>query len=139
VFQRRQFFQDHAIRGRDRSDIFWLTPEGMLMTDADWNSDTVHCLGMRLEGKMMNETDEYGKKIVGTTVLLLLNGQEDDVRFTLPQHPFHEYWQPVLDTAVLRVPSYRLRKGYRYLLRGRSLALLELRSHLPKALERWVD
>jgi len=139
VFQRRQFFQDHAIRERHCTDICWLTPEGTVMTDADWSSDTVHCLGIRLEGKMINETDEYGKKIVGTTVLLLLNGEEDDVRFTLPQHPFHEYWQPVLDTAVLRMPTYRLRKGYRYLLRGRSLALLELRSHLPKVLERWVD
>jgi isoamylase len=139
VFQRRQFFQDHAIRERNCTDICWLTPDGTLMTDADWNSDTVHCLGIRLEGKMIDETDEYGKEIVGTTVLLLLNGQEDDVRFTLPQHPFHEYWQPVLDTAVLRVPTYRLRKGYRYLLRGRSMALLELRSHLPKILDRWVD
>ncbi len=139
VFQRRQFFQDHAIRERNYSDIRWLTPDGAPMTDADWHSDTVHCLGIRLEGNMIGETDEYGNEIVGTTVVMLLNGQDDDIRFTLPQHAFHEYWQPVLDTAILRIPTYRLRKGYRYLLRGRSLALLELRSHLPKILDRWVD
>ncbi len=127
VLHRRKFFQGRSIRGSDIKDITWLEPSGQEMTDESWDSGFVRSLGMLLAGDMIDETDERGQRIVGDTLLLLLNAHHEAVAFQLPPLAQGESWECVLDTAsgiLPKVPVPQTLAGYH--LAGRSLAVLRL-------------
>jgi glycogen operon protein len=126
VLRRRKFFQGRRIRGADVSDIAWLDPSGREMTDETWGSPDVRCLGVRLNGDAIDDVDERGKRIVGDTLLLILNAGEQPVAFTLPATAPEERWETLIDTADPWAPARRLRAGGRYELLPRSMAVLKL-------------
>jgi glycogen operon protein len=104
------------------------------MTDEAWHS-AGHCLGVRLAGDLIEEVDEAGERIVGDTLLILLNSSEAHVPFTLPLHAAgHQRWEVVCDTAdeaaeVMseeHVERRRVQGGEPYPLQSRSLALLRV-------------
>jgi glycogen operon protein len=138
VFKRRQFFQGRQIRGDLARDILWLAPSGKEMTDSDWHSGAVRCLGLRLEGEMLDETDERGNHIVGDSVLMIMNAHHQSIDFTLPKHEPHEYWQPQFDTRAPKGKKRWLTQGFRYQLVGRSLAVLQLKRVRVKTMARVV-
>ncbi len=125
VLQRRKFFQGRPIRGEWLRDILWLTPLGVEMTDHDWNKHYTRCLGMRLEGQMVDEFDERGKHITGDTLLILFNSHNEPIPFRLPPHAPNEYWQAELDTATDEPPP-RMHAEESYPLSGHSLVILKL-------------
>lgn len=125
VLQRRQFFQGRPIHGESVRDVVWLTPEGVEMTDHDWNKHYTRCLGMRLEGQMLDEIDERGRHITGDTLLILFNSHNESIPFTLPPHAANEFWQPELDTATETLNG-RMSSGETYPLQGKSLVVLKL-------------
>ncbi len=126
VLRRRKFFQGRRIRGAEVLDIAWLDPSGREMTDATWSSPDVRCLGVRLNGDAIHEVDERGERIVGDTLLLMLNAAEQPTAFTLPGTAPEERWETLLDTADPWAPPRRLRAGGRYELLPRSMAVLKL-------------
>jgi isoamylase len=126
VLRRRKFFQGRRIRGADVLDIAWLDPSGHEMTDATWNSPDVRCLGVRLNGDAIYDVDERGDRIVGDTLVLLMNAGEEPVPFVLPATSPIERWETLIDTADPWLPSRRLRAGDRYELQPRSMAVLKL-------------
>jgi glycogen operon protein len=126
VLRRRKFFQGRRIRGADVLDIAWLDPSGREMTDSTWSSPDVRCLGVRLNGDAIHEVDERGARIIGDTLLLMLNAAEQPVAFTLPTTAPEERWETLLDTADPWAPPRRLRAGGRYELLPRSMAVLKL-------------
>jgi isoamylase len=126
VLRRRKFFQGRRIRGADVSDIAWLDPSGHEMTDETWSSPDVRCLGVRLNGDAIDEVDERGKRIVGDTLLLILNAGEQAVAFTLPATKPEARWETLIDTADPWAPARRLRAGGLYELLPRSMAVLKL-------------
>jgi glycogen operon protein len=126
VLRRRKFFQGRRIRGADVSDIAWLDPSGREMTDETWSSPDVRCLAVRLNGDAIDEVDERGKRIVGDTLLVILNAGEKPVAFTLPAAAPEERWETLIDTADPWAPTRRLRAGGRYELLPRSMAVLKL-------------
>jgi glycogen operon protein len=128
VLRRRKFFQGRRIRGADVLDIAWLDPSGREMTDETWNSPEVRCLGVRLNGDAINEANERGQRIVGDTLLLMLNAGDRPIPFVLPATSPIERWETLIDTADPWQPSRRLRAGDRYELQARSMALLKLNS-----------
>lgn len=134
VLQRRQFFQGRPIRGESVRDVLWLTPMGVEMTDHDWNKHYTRCLGMRLEGQMLDEIDERGRHITGDTLLILFNSHNELIPFHLPPHGPNEFWHPELDTATDALVA-RMHAGEPYSLQANSLAVLKLgktrRSILP--------
>jgi glycogen operon protein len=133
VFKRRHFFQGRQIRGDEATDIQWLAPDGRLMTDRDWHAASARCLGVRLEGQMLDERDDHGRPIIGDTILMLMNAHHYDVEFTLPAHKQDEFWQAALDTRAAHRPRRRwLPEGFRYDLSARSMAVLQLRRVRPK-------
>lgn len=125
VLQRRKFFHGRPLHGAELRDVLWLTPLGVEMTDADWNKHYTRCLGMRLEGQMIDETDERGKPILGDTLLILFNSHNGPISFRLPYHARTEIWIPELDTAVQTLKS-RYTTGEDYPLQSHSLAVLKL-------------
>jgi len=127
VFRRRQFFQGRQIRGGAASDLLWLRPDGREMQDADWNAPQARVLGMRLNGKLLNEVDERGRLITGSTLLVLFNADERDIEFTLPDAGQHRHWRPIIETAAVLAKATRRASGSQYLLAARSLAVLEIK------------
>jgi glycogen operon protein len=128
VFQRRQFFQGRAIRGKSQKDIHWLAPDGKEMSDSDWHSSGARSLGVLLNGQMTDEIDERSRQIVGDTMLMLLNARDREIAFTLPGDDPKTLWRLEFDTARTR-PEHRrhlARSAYRLL--PRSMALFRLRS-----------
>jgi len=126
VLRRRKFFQGRRIRGADVLDIAWLDPSGREMTDQTWSAPEVRCLGVRLNGDAIDEVDERGARIVGDTLLLMLNAGEQPIAFTLPTTAPEERWETLIDTADPWAPPRRLRAGGRYELLPRSMAVLKL-------------
>ncbi len=126
VLRRRKFFQGRRIRGAEVSDIAWLDPSGREMKDETWASPDVRCLGVRLNGDAIDEVDERGARIIGDTLLMILNAGDQPVAFTLPQTGPEERWETLIDTADPWAAPRRLRAGGRYEVVARSMAVLKL-------------
>jgi glycogen operon protein len=133
VFHRRLFFQGRRIQGSAVKDLSWFRPDGKEMMEDEWDNGFTRCLGLRLAGDAIEETDEKGQPIVGDTFLLLLNAHHEPIPFVLPAHRARVRWELVLDTRDWgvgpRAPVFRA--GDNYPLEARSLAVLRLRS--PRA------
>ena len=130
VFRRRRFFHGRHIRGAEVKDLSWFRPDGKEMTDEDWNKGYVRCLGLRLSGDALEETDSKGRPLLDDTFLLLLNAHHEPLPFTLPAHRRGVRWQPVLDTVATIQDKKRvtlLKGGECYDLETRSIVLLRLR------------
>jgi isoamylase len=129
VLRRRKFLQGRHIRGAGAIDIAWLDPSGREMTDDTWTSPDVRCLGVRLNGDAIDEIDERGERIVGATLMILINGGADAIPFVVPPTAAAERWEILTDTADPWQPSRRLRGRERYQLQSRSIAVLRLTGH----------
>ncbi|MHB8899241.1 MAG: glycogen debranching protein GlgX [Thermoguttaceae bacterium] len=127
VLTRRQFFQGRQIRSQGPTDILWLAPSGREMVESDWQSAGTGALGVRLDGRMIDEVDERGRPIHGRTLLILFNAEDRTNPFVLPPAPAPLLWRLVLDTDDRRPGRTRWRPADAYALAARSLALFELR------------
>jgi isoamylase len=125
VLRRRRFFQGRRIRGADVKDIQWFEPSGREMDDAAWNAHFVRCLGVRLNGDALAESDNRGDPITGDTLLVLLNAHHESRRFVLPDEPGRR-WERIIDTARPQWHARHQLKDHSYRLSGRSLAVLVL-------------
>jgi glycogen operon protein len=123
VFQRRQFFKGRAIRGSDIRDVSWFGPSGEELSDEAWNEDFVRCLGVRLAGDLIGDTDARGEPIRGDTLLLLLNAHHEEIPFTIPTAKVEHRWECLIDTAEPGNELICLQPGSKHPLQGRSFAL----------------
>jgi glycogen operon protein len=134
VLRRRRFFQGRQIWGSEVKDVAWFRPDGKEMTDEDWNKGYVRCLGLRLAGDAIEEKDEKGRRIIGDTILILVNAHHEGLPFTLPAHKRGVRWETLLETAIQedhKTPSFR-KGGDQFYLEGRSMAVLRLRGQEKK-------
>jgi glycogen operon protein len=95
---RRKFYQDRSIRGSDIKDIVWLRPDGEEMTDDEWTSGWVRCLGVMLNGQTLDHVDEKGDPVRDDTFVLMLNCHHEPIKFYLPPAPNGDSWEVVVDT-----------------------------------------
>ncbi len=136
VLRRRKFFQGRPICGDRAKDIVWFTREGRAMTDADWRASPARLLGVCLNGQM-DEVDERGQPIVGTTLLFFFNAEDEDMQLSLPHLARRQYWRPVLDTSRSERLPRACRGGSHYQLVSRSCAVFELRNTMLKTVIQW--
>ena len=131
VLRCRKFFQGRTIRGSEVKDLAWFRPDGKEMSDEDWNNPSVHCLGLRLAGDAIEDTDARGNRIVDDTLLILLNAHYEPLSFVLPAHRRKVRWEVVFDTRDQKPTRRRrlIRGGQPYELEARSLVLLRLPQH----------
>mgnify|MGYP005848242303 CR=1 FL=1 len=125
VLQRRRFFQGRSIRGEGVRDICWFTPAGKEMNDRDW-AGFVKCLGMRLAGDLIGETDLKGDPITGDTLLVLLNAHHEPIPFTLPSTHPGESWELLVDTTDDSKQGTRFPGQAIYPLHDRSTVVLRI-------------
>jgi isoamylase len=96
--RRRKFYQDRSIRGSAVKDIMWLRTDGQEMTDEEWNSGWVRCIGVILNGSTLGDIDDTGTEVVDDSFLLMLNCHHEHIDFYLPAAPNGGAWQVVIDT-----------------------------------------
>ena len=97
------------------------------MSDDDWTTGYVRSLGVRLAGDLIGDLDERGEKIVGETLLILLNAHHDTVGFALPKAKEEHQWELVLATSDPGAPNLTLEQGSPYPVLGRSLSVFRIR------------
>jgi len=97
VFHRQRFFVGRIIPGTDVRDVTWLRPDGVEMTEADWQVGHARALGMLLSGEagLMHVTAR-GVPEPDDTFLMLLNAGAEPIVFRFPQ----AHWWCVFDTSA---------------------------------------
>jgi glycogen operon protein len=99
VLRRRHFFEGQPLTAEAGKDVTWVRVDGHEMTDADWRNGELHVLGMLIAGEATDETDERGRLLRGDTLLLLMNGSDADIRFTVPPLEKEGVWVEILDST----------------------------------------
>jgi isoamylase len=98
VFRRPKFFHGRRVRGSEIKDVMWFNPGGNEMTEEEWSSPFVRCLGMLLSGDATDVVSFEGEPIHDEIFLLLINSHHEAIPFVLPGQE-HLGWELVLDTT----------------------------------------
>ncbi|MBA2585484.1 MAG: glycogen debranching protein GlgX [Chthoniobacterales bacterium] len=128
VFRRPKFFQGRRIRGSEIKDVMWFNPGGNEMSDEEWNSPFVRCLGVLLSGDTIDVLSFEGDPIRDDTFLLLINAHYETIPFVLPGQE-HLEWKLILDTADdagFLEPTKSFQSGDDMTVEGRATKLLKL-------------
>ncbi|HJT80081.1 MAG TPA: glycogen debranching enzyme GlgX, partial [Chthoniobacterales bacterium] len=99
VFRRPKFLQGRRIRGSEVKDVMWFNPGGNEMSDEEWASPFVRCLGMLLSGDTPDILNFEGEPIRDQTFLFLINAHYEPIEFLLPGLE-HLEWELLLDTRA---------------------------------------
>jgi len=130
VLRRRHFFRGTTEEGDNNlKDLTWLRPDGHEMEQGDWEDEERRALGMLVDGEATDEMDDRGRPVHGETLLLLVNGGDESVAFTLPDLDSDDGWTVLADSGN---PRARPVSDAVILLEAHSLVLL---SH---GVERWT-
>jgi isoamylase len=126
VLRRRKYFWGRPIHGSEVRDLIWLRCDGKEMTDQDWGTSWMQCLGLFLSGNLTDEVDIDGQVKVDDCFLLIFNAHHQDISFILPEILFLSSWDIMIDTATSRIPSDHdpLKGGQSYKVKARSLVML---------------
>jgi hypothetical protein len=76
----------------------WFNPGGNEMSDEEWNSPFVRCLGVLLSGDTIDVLNFEGEPIRDETFLLLINAHHEPLPFVLPGQE-QVCWQVLLNSA----------------------------------------
>jgi len=98
VFRRPRFLKGRRIPGSEIRDVMWFNPGGNLMSEEEWASPFVRCLGMLLSGDTSDVVTFEGEPVRDDTFLLLINAHYEPIPFVLPGQENLE-WQLILDTT----------------------------------------
>jgi glycogen operon protein len=131
---RRKFFQDRKISpgetpgrdvdGRSERDIVWLRPDGNEMTAEEWHAGWVRCIGLRLNGRTLDDVNGLGELIRDETFLILFNPHTEPILFYMPSDQGIA-WELAIDSAQPgREEKPVIKPGEPYELIARSTALL---------------
>jgi glycogen operon protein len=136
VFRRPKFLLGKPVPGSENKDVMWFNPGGSAMSDDEWASPFVRCLGMLLSGDAEGVLDSRGQPVRDDTFLLLINAHFEAIPFLVPGEE-HLEWELILDTATeegfLSKPK-KISSGDDVDLRDRSACLLRLTGgEQPKA------
>jgi isoamylase len=128
VFRRPKFLRGRRIPGSETKDVMWFNPGGNEMTQEEWSSPFVRCLGLLLSGDTGDVFDSKGEPVRDNTFLLLINAHYDAIPFMLPGEE-HLEWELILDTTdedgFLR-EARKFPSGDDVDLRGRAACLFKL-------------
>ena len=127
VFRRRRFFVGSADHGgqSELGDIYWLTPEGQQMSEADWNGGgDARRMAVWLNGSAIPEPDPRGQAIVDDNFLIFFNTDDEGQEFTIPGEQWGATWFVEIDTEYDEPKPRRLAPGAAVLVGPRSTVVL---------------
>ncbi len=99
VLRRRRWFQGRQIHGESVTDIAWFRPDGNVMSEDDWSQGYARAVAVFLNGAQITEPDDRGDRIIGDSLLLLLNAHDGPLDFVLPDGSYADAWRTLIDTA----------------------------------------
>ncbi len=97
VFRRPRWFHGRNIRGIH--DMVWFRPDGIEMTNENWETDHARAVGVFVNGNSIQATDPFGGRIVDDTFMLLFNASEYDLDWMIRDGKWADRWVCELDTA----------------------------------------
>jgi glycogen operon protein len=107
-------------------DVTWINANGSEMQPTDWEDASMKCFGMLMDGRA--QVTGVRKRGQDAILLLVINGYEDLVEFTLPEVPDMIGWTRLVDTNTpddKEEPEFAF--GETYQVTGRSLLLFRQR------------
>ena len=128
VFRRPKFLQGRRIRGAEVKDVMWFNPGGNEMSDEEWGSPFVRCLGMLLSGDTTDIVTFEGDPVKDETFLLLINAHHEPIQFLIPGLE-HLEWELIVDTSDedgFVAANKKIASGDDFDLKERNTALLRL-------------
>ncbi len=129
VLQRRRFFRGATPWDSSLKDLAWFRPDGEEMSEDDWNEPFARSVGFLLGGDTIATPDERGERIVGDTLLVLMNAWHEAVTYRLPDIGWGREWEILLDTAgATDVKRDLVAGGGSVPVEARSLVLLSRRA-----------
>jgi isoamylase len=99
VLQRLRFFRGARLWDSSLKALAWFRPDGQEMTEADWQKDYVRSLSFLLGGDAIETPDDRGMRIIGDTILVLMNAHHEPVPYRLPPIRWGAEWEILVDTA----------------------------------------
>ncbi len=99
VLQRRRFFRGREPWDSSVKDLAWFRPDGAEMAPEDWRKPFARSVAFLLGGDAIATPDERGERIVGDSLLVLLNAWHEPVRYVLPDVTWGREWEILLDTG----------------------------------------
>ncbi|MDY7229123.1 glycogen debranching protein GlgX [Hyalangium rubrum] len=100
VLSKRRFFRGAHIWDSELKDLAWFRPDGKEMRKDDWEKPHVRSVGFLLGGDAIATLDDEGQRIVGDTLLVLMNAHHEPITFLLPAIEWGADWELVVDTAA---------------------------------------
>jgi isoamylase len=106
VFRRHRY-----LTGTDAAELWWFTPAGTPMTQANWEDVNALGLGVYLDGSNAPDIAADGSPMVDDDFLVLVNAWWEPLQFTIPDHRTGLAWQAEIDSfdpgAVVSAPRRR--------------------------------
>ena len=99
VLRRRAFLRGHTEKANAIPDAWWFGPDGRRMTHSEWEDAGQRAFGLFLNGQAITERGHHGETIADDSFLILVNGNDHDVSFTLPAARLGRHWSFVISTA----------------------------------------
>lgn len=127
VFRRPDFFHGVASGPFHLKDVTWIAPSGLELTDGDWHDASRRCFAALFGGDTGDRfVSLRGYPEFDDTFLMLMNANDHDVAFTIPEIRLFRGWKLLFETAFPDpvAPESWFNPGAVYPLRARTLALL---------------
>ncbi len=125
VMHRRRYFKGRKIYGKEIRDIRWLNTDGKDMTEEEWDTSFIRCMGMLLNGTLISEVNKYGELIKHDTLLIIVNSYWEPISFALPNEDLNNEWSLLIDTFTNEVTGSGRKIRDAYKMEPRSLVLLK--------------
>ncbi len=126
ITHRRRYFKNRPIQGEGIKDIRWLNTRGEDMSKKEWETGFIRCMGMLLDGTLMEEMDESGNSLQNDILLVLFNSYWEPVSFRLPNHLKGVRWEVLVDTENNNNPFEPPVVESTYNIQARSMVLLKM-------------
>jgi glycogen operon protein len=125
VLCRTRFFNGEYNEELGLKDLTWINAAGGEMTSAEWDDVNMRCFGMLLDGR--GQVSGVRRRAADATLLMIINGYEGVVEFTLPAAIAGHAWTLLADTdATADRVGGSFAVGAVYPLAGRSFQVLLL-------------
>ena len=125
ILHPRRYFKNRSIQGEGVLDIRWLNTDGIDMSQEEWDTSYIRAMGMLLNGELMQEVDETGRRMEEEILLIIVNSFWEPVIFTLPHEGLGPQWEIMVDTEMEHLTESPMFIDRVYEVQSRSLVLLK--------------
>ncbi|MGH9617851.1 MAG: glycogen debranching protein GlgX, partial [Acidobacteriaceae bacterium] len=98
ILRRNLFMTGQCNEELGVKDLTWINANGHEMEHTNWGDDGMRCFGMLMDGRA--QATGIRQRGHEATLLLVINGHFDLVKFTLPECPGGDIWSLLIDTNM---------------------------------------